>query len=1099
MLGRGLPYDKSTWESSTLVSELAQHEIDRYLNRISKVLVSNKRESNLHTRATFEVFREQPAYIKHGTLRDFQIKGVNFLAHNWCKGNNVILADEMGLGKTVQTIAFMNWLRHERHQQGPFIVVVPLSTIPSWAETFDNWTPDINYIIYSGGQAARNIIKDYELLVDGNPQKTKFNVLLTTYEFILADAPFLKQIKWQFMAIDEAHRLKNRDSQLYARLLEFNAPSRLLITGTPVQNTLGELSALMDFLMPGHTKIEDHIDYQSEQASQKIEELHAAIKPYMLRRTKGGVESDLPPKTEKIIRVEVSDLQKEYLQNIVDRNYAALNQGAKGPKQSLLNIMMEMKKACNHPYLFPNAEERMLNGNHKREDELKGIVTSSGKMMLLDQLLMKLKKENHRVLIFSQMVRMLDILSDYLRLRGYHYQRLDGTIGSGARKIAIDHYNAPKSNDFCFLLSTRAGGLGINLMTADTVILFDSDWNPQADLQAMARAHRIGQTRPVNVYRLVSKNTVEEEVLERARNKLMLEFIAIQRGVTDYERVSKSVSEPSSSDDIQKILKKRAQKMFEQSDNQAKLEQLDIDAVLENAELHSTDPENQFEVDGGEEFLKSFDYIDVKLDLTWDDIIPKDRLEKIKAEEKSQADAKFLEEQIEMSGRRKRKLEDNARSERAAKKRARDTVALEAAAEDSDTNVGQDPRRPLNEREVRNLLHGYQRYGSIEDRRQEVLTDARLLHRDYDIVIATLREVVNLASDLWNAERARIESLEKAGNKVVTKKDRKAILFDFRGAKRLNAETITERPAEMLLLQEAVSTVPDFKKFRIPEASKGATYSTEWGAREDGMLCVGIVKHGYGAWVQIRDDPDLGLGEKFFLEEHRVGKKEERTKNEEKDAKSPGAVHLVRRADYLISVLKAKFRGDQDPTARRALENHHRNNKKAHGRHSRGENRPSVSASPAPSAALNTHRKTNGHRAHGGERRFSDGDRTNGLSKSQLREKPSTNHHAKVEQSRKGHSKSVPHLSQEGPLGKDVMRYVFKDIMDNLETLRNATKEHVPDKVQRAHVLRTELLNVGNFMAVLKSRIGTIDEPEKFDRDLWYGLRSFSSRTAYAN
>ena len=1102
-----MPYDKSTWETSTLVGELAQHEIDRYLNRVSKSLVSNKREANPHTRAPYEAFREQPSYIKYGTLRDFQIKGVNFLAHNWCKGNNVILADEMGLGKTVQTVAFINWLRHERQQQGPFIVVVPLSTMSSWAETFDNWTPDINYVVYNGGQPARSIIRETELLVDGNPLKTKFNVLLTTYEFILADASFLSQIKWQFMAVDEAHRLKNRESQLYARLLEFNAPSRLLITGTPVQNTLGELSALMDFLMPGRAKIEENIDYQSEQASKKIDELHKTIKPYILRRTKNTVESDLPPKTEKIIRVDVANIQKEYLKNIHERNYAALNQGVKGPKQSLLNIMMETKKACNHPYLLANAEERILNGSHTREDELKGIVTSSGKMMLLDQLLAKLKKENHRVLIFSQMVKMLDILSDYLRLRGYQYQRLDGTIASGPRKMAMDHFNAPNSDDFCFLLSTRAGGLGINLMTADTVVLFDSDWNPQADLQAMARAHRIGQTKPVNVYRLVSKETIEEEILERARNKLMLEFITIQRGVTDMdpkvftdrmERASRSVNEPNSSEDIQRILKKRAQKMFDQTDNQKKLEELDIDAVLEDAELLSSNPANQIENDGGEEFLKSFDYIDVKLDLTWDDIIPKDRLEVLKAEEKTKADDLFLKEQIELSGRRKRKQDDNARSERAAKKRARDTVALEAAAEESDANPGQDPRRPLEEREVRNLLHGYSRYGSLEERRQDVLTDARLLHRDFEVVKATLEEVVGLAQDLWNAECARIDALEKAGQKVVTKKDRKAILFDFRGAKRLNAQTITERPDEMRLLKQAVGAISDWTKFRIPEASKGAQYSTEWGAREDGMLCVGIVRHGYGAWVPIRDDPELGLRDKFFLEEHRVGKKEERTKNDEKDPKSPGAVHLVRRADYLISVLKAKIRGDDDPIAKRALENHHRNNKKGHGRHGRhgrGENRPSDSASPAPSAVRNGQRNVNGNRGPR-ERRFSNGDR---VSKPQQREKTSSNHHTKAENSRKGHDQSMDNQVSNEPYSRDLMKLVFGEIIGSLERIQGAKKEHIPDKNQRALVLRTELAVVGDFMKELKNRAGSLERPEKFERDLWYALLLSWTKVKLAN
>lgn len=252
--------------------------------------------------------------------------------------------------------------------------------------------------------------------------------------------------------------------------------------------------------------------------------------------------------------------------------------------------------------------------------------------MLLDQLLTKMKKDNHRVLIFSQMVKMLDILGDYLQLRGYQFQRLDGTIAAGTRRLAIDHFNAPGSQDFCFLLSTRAGGLGINLMTADTVILFDSDWNPQADLQAMARAHRIGQKNPVTIYRLVSKDTIEEEVLERARNKLMLEFITIQRGVTDKDarelgdRMAKagaSTIEPTSSDDISRILKKRGQKMFEQTGNQRKLEELDIDAVLENAEEHKTEQPEGMTTDGGEEFLRSFEYTDVKIDLEWDEIIPR--------------------------------------------------------------------------------------------------------------------------------------------------------------------------------------------------------------------------------------------------------------------------------------------------------------------------------------------------------------------------------------------------------------------------------------------------------------------------------------------
>ncbi len=1008
--------------------------------------------------------------------------GVNFLAYNWCKGNNVILADEMGLGKTVQTVAFMNWLRHDRQQQGPFIVVVPLSTMPSWAETFDNWTPDINYVVYNGNEAARNIIREHELLAEGNSRRAKFHVLLTTYEYILADASFLSTIKWQFMAVDEAHRLKNRESQLYAKLLDFKAPSRLLITGTPMQNTLGELSALLDFLMPGKVQIEEKIDLTSEEAGAKINEMTTAIQPYMLRRTKNKVENDIPPKTEKIIRVELSDVQLDYYKNILTRNYTALNEGAKGQKQSLLNIMMELKKASNHPFMFPSAEEKILAGSDRREDILKALITSSGKMMLLDQLLTKLKKDNHRVLIFSQMVKMLDILGDYLHLRNYQFQRLDGTIAAGPRRQAIDHFNAPDSNDFCFLLSTRAGGLGINLMTADTVILFDSDWNPQADLQAMARAHRIGQTKPVSIYRLVSKETVEEEVLERARNKLMLEFITIQRGVTDKDakelsekmvRAGKAIAEPNSSEDISRILKRRGEKMFYQSGNQKKLEELDIDSVLENAEEHQTEQPEGLAADGGEEFLKSFEYMDVKVELEWDQIIPKDQLEEIKAEEKRKADERYLADVIEQNAPRRPKQADKEREERAAKKRARDLAAIEAGADDSDQRPGQDPKRPLSEKEVRNLIRGYLRFGSIDDRGDELVQDARLANRDRGLLRASLQEIIDKASELMKEEQDRIDTLERQHGKTLTKKDRKAVLFDFKGVKRINAETIVERPGEMRMLKEVIGKFPDPKTFRIPEASKGATYTCEWGSKEDGMLCVGIVRHGYGAWVQIRDDPDLGLHDKFFLEEHRVEKKEERSKGEEKSVKSPGAVHLVRRADYLLSVLKEKTSNGTNLAAKRAVENHHRNNKKNGMYVKMSENRTSVSASPAPSSARRGHREPERHRnRHSIERRVSTGEQNGHTPRNDARPRDHTRH-----EDRHHHAQHHHRSSNTVDPNNSLMKRLFAPVKDSLKAVQGATKEGMPDKVARARVLRYELVRIGDHVADL------IKDPENTSKD----------------
>ncbi|GAM87744.1 hypothetical protein ANO11243_057710 [Dothideomycetidae sp. 11243] len=1079
---KGLTYDACTWENASVVGNLAQDQIDRFLDRSSKLPVSDRKESNLATRSPYRPFRTQPDYVKHGQLREFQLTGINFLAHNWCNGNNVVLADEMGLGKTVQTVSFMNWLRHDRGQQGPFLVIVPLSTMPAWADTLNNWTPDVNYVIYNGNEASRKIIQDYELLVDGNPRRVKFHVLLTTYEYILLDSPFLSQIKWQFMGVDEAHRLKNRDSQLYIKLMDFGIPSRLLITGTPLQNNLTELSALMNFLMPGMVTLEEDIDLASDTAKQKLDDLNKAIQPYMIRRTKQKVENDLPPKTEKIIRVELSDVQLEYYKNILTRNYAALNAGSKGQKQSLLNIMMELKKASNHPYMFPSAEERIIGTTDSREEQLKGLITSSGKMMLLDQLLTKLKRDNHRVLIFSQMVKMLDILGDYLHLRGHQFQRLDGTIPSAARRQAIDHFNAPDSKDFCFCLSTRAGGLGINLMTADTVVLFDSDWNPQADLQAMARAHRIGQKKPVTIYRLVAKDTVEEEVLERARNKLMLEYITIHRAITDKDakqlndKLAKAgvvTVEPSSSDDISRILKRRGQKMFEQTGNQKKLEELDIDAVLANAEEHQTEQDQGITADGGEDFLKSFEYTDVKVDLEWDEIIPKEQLEKLKAEERRKEEEKYLESVIEQNQPRKRKAPgEDTREQRAAKKRARDLAAEAAADMDSDneSESEKDPKRPLSEKEVRNLIRAFERYGSLEDREEELIRDARLVGRDIELLKATLTDVIDTCHRLLREEEDRVRTIERETNKPITKKDKKAVLFDYKGVKRLNAETLTERPIEMRMLREVINNTSDWRNFRIPEAMKPAHYTADWGAREDGMLCVGINRYGYGAWAAIRDDVELGMQERFYLEEHRVGVKEVRDKGDDKNIKSPGAVHLVRRSNYLLSVLKDKTSNGTNMAARRALENHHRNNKKH--RMSNASRRPE-SGSPAPHSLHKLHREdSERHRGHSHQDQRNSADRR--LPHSLLSAGSPKLHHKRPNgdirrsEERKSTSNGMSNGDARG-VEADIRRH-FRSIQENLDYVSRASRHEMPDQDKRLKVIKKSLLIFGRHISSVLRR-----------------------------
>lgn len=1141
---KGLQYDECTWETAADVSERAQDKIDQFIDRSQRSWQSDRKESNPDTRGRMTKLEHQPSYITNGELREFQMKGLNFLALNWTRSNNVILADEMGLGKTVQSVSFLSWLRNDRDQEGPFLVVAPLSVIPAWCDTFNHWAPDLNYVVYLGPEAARSTIREHELMVNNNPKKTKFNVLVTSYDYILLDSDFLKTIKWQVLAVDEAHRLKNRESQLYAKLVSFNVPCKVLITGTPIQNNLAELSALLDFLNPGKVLIDEELELlgqsekqevideekdeeQRRQTQEKLGQLHKAIAPFILRRTKETVESDLPPKTEKIIRVELSDVQLDYYKNILTRNYAALTD-ASGQKQSLLNIMMELKKISNHPYMFQGAEERVLNGSTRREDHIKGLITSSGKMMLLDQLLTKLKKDNHRVLIFSQMVKMLDILGDYLRIRGYPFQRLDGTIPAGPRRLAINHFNAEGSDDFCFLLSTRAGGLGINLMTADTVIIYDSDWNPQADLQAMARAHRIGQKRPVSVYRLVAKQTIEEEVVKRARNKLFLEYLTIQAGVTDegkalrekFQERGVKVDEAKTSEDIQMILKMRSQNLFEQSGNQEKLEKLDIDAILEQAEETKTAVDDKLNLSsGGIDWDNWMQVTDVKVDemaLDWDQIIPADQLAVIKADEEKKQNDAYLAKAMEENAPRKAALKgakkgsDADRADRLAKKRERERQELEELEEQR--ALLSDPRRPLNEKETRNLIRAFFRYGSMDDRGDEVVHEARLSDRDRDFLHEIIDDLIGHSQTAVDLSNEKVREEEERTGKSLAKKDKKAVLVDFGEVRKVNAETVVERPPQLKLLRNVLGEHANPLTFRLPEAAKAAHYTCEWGAREDGMLLIGIDRYGFGAWTQIRDDSDLQMHDKFFLEEHRVDKKEERKKGDDKSIQSPGAVHLVRRSEYLLSVLMAKY--SDDAAAKKAVENHHRSKKNLVLNGHRRSDVHSASGSPAPQLI-----KKSGHnRDRNRERLHSDHHRSRSIADERGTPRPEHKRkHTDDYEDRHSKHRRMDHAHGDSRHGSDkhakddkartkldsealdrlnrrreeaVQRFnrlmelddnkldvqdneqliwsLLKPVRGNFKRIMYTTQDHIASAKERAKIMGTELRHIGNHLTGLK-------------------------------
>uniref|UniRef100_A0A8C2T9V4 Chromodomain helicase DNA binding protein 5 n=1 Tax=Coturnix japonica TaxID=93934 RepID=A0A8C2T9V4_COTJA len=563
---KDLPYDQCTWEIDEIDipyyenlkllywnhRELMLGEDTRplkKLNKKGKKLKEEKLEKPPETPLVDPTvkFDKQPWYIDAtgGTLHPYQLEGLNWLRFSWAQGTDTILADEMGLGKTVQTIVFLYSLYKEGHSKGPYLVSAPLSTIINWEREFEMWAPDFYVVTYTGDKESRSVIRENEFSFEDNAIRSgkkvfrmkkeaqiKFHVLLTSYELITIDQAVLGSIEWACLVVDEAHRLKNNQSKFFRVLNSYKIDYKLLLTGTPLQNNLEELFHLLNFLTPERFNnlegfLEEFADISKED---QIKKLHDLLGPHMLRRLKADVFKNMPSKTELIVRVELSQMQKKYYKFILTRNFEALNSKGGGNQVSLLNIMMDLKKCCNHPYLFPVAavEAPVLpNGSYDGNS----LVKSSGKLMLLQKMLKKLRDGGHRVLIFSQMTKMLDLLEDFLEYEGYKYERIDGGITGGLRQEAIDRFNAPGAQQFCFLLSTRAGGLGINLATADTVIIYDSDWNPHNDIQAFSRAHRIGQNKKVMIYRFVTRASVEERITQVAKRKMMLTHLVVRPGL----------------------------------------------------------------------------------------------------------------------------------------------------------------------------------------------------------------------------------------------------------------------------------------------------------------------------------------------------------------------------------------------------------------------------------------------------------------------------------------------------------------------------------------------------------------------------------------
>ncbi|KAJ9100566.1 hypothetical protein QFC21_003610 [Naganishia friedmannii] len=745
----------------------------------------------------------QPVMLQ-AQLKDYQMRGLSWLAHLYESGINGILADEMGLGKTIQSISLLAWLAETHNIWGPFLVVAPTSTVHNWQAELTRFAPRLKVLPHWGTPADREVIRrEWTRPAVTFTEDAPFHIVVTSYDMVNVDTQYFKKVRWQYMILDEAQAVKNAGTQRWTNLLSLKSRNRLLLTGTPIQNNMGELWALLHFIMPDlFTSLQDFTQWFSRGIedgtgrkndmlqAQQLRRLHDVLRPFMLRRVKRNVQSELGEKIEKDILVNLSPRQhmmykalrsNASIKAILDQAKETSDTSTK--RNALMNVVMQFRKVCNHPELFERAdvtaplsfstfsssgdllreqslylpdscenpicvqlprilwedggilrrpseqgragfETRYLqnlmniwspdnvvasfkdsdsafsflaltkdsisdlsrkarepaivqlmrsdlealrqcesaldlppaspfsiqaklrkrlvldhavspneitlhnwkrsylsrtearftleevvappiraecssrsfyvqqqNLKHPLLDKLalyglppiladdpaivaraqkslpnlppfgllrnsssdqqpvtamqfpsmKRLIFDSAKMARLDSLLRELKAGGHRVLIYFQMTKMMSIFEEYLIYRQLRYLRLDGGTAIADRR---DMVNAWQSNPdiFIFMLSTRAGGLGINLTAADTVIFYEHDWNPSNDAQAMDRAHRVGQTRQVTVYRLICRGTVDERMLHLARNKKDVQDIVVGNKSLDEINAQKEIA-----------------------------------------------------------------------------------------------------------------------------------------------------------------------------------------------------------------------------------------------------------------------------------------------------------------------------------------------------------------------------------------------------------------------------------------------------------------------------------------------------------------------------------------------------------------------------
>uniref|UniRef100_A0A1J3D7E7 Protein CHROMATIN REMODELING 19 n=1 Tax=Noccaea caerulescens TaxID=107243 RepID=A0A1J3D7E7_NOCCA len=525
-------------------------------------------------------------------LKPYQLVGVNFLLLLYKKGiEGAILADEMGLGKTIQAITYLTLLNNLNNDPGPHLVVCPASVLENWERELRKWCPSFTVLQYHGAARAAYSRELNSLSKAGKPPP--FNVLLVCYSLFERhseqqkdDRKVLKRWRWSCVLMDEAHALKDKNSYRWKNLMSVarNANQRLMLTGTPLQNDLHELWSLLEFMLPDIFTTEN-VDLKkllNAEDTELITRMKSILGPFILRRLKSDVMQQLVPKIQRVEYVTMERKQEDTYKEAIEE-YRAASQArvvklsskslAKAlPKRQISNYFTQFRKIANHPLLirriysdedviriarklhpigafgFECSLDRVIEEVKSYNDfrihqllfqygvnDTKGTLSDkhvmlSAKCRTLAELLPSMKESGHRVLIFSQWTSMLDILEWTLDVIGVTYRRLDGSTQVTDRQTIVDTFNNDKSIFAC-LLSTRAGGQGLNLTGADTVIIHDMDFNPQIDRQAEDRCHRIGQTKPVTIFRLVTKSTVDENIYEIAKRKLVLDAAVLESGI----------------------------------------------------------------------------------------------------------------------------------------------------------------------------------------------------------------------------------------------------------------------------------------------------------------------------------------------------------------------------------------------------------------------------------------------------------------------------------------------------------------------------------------------------------------------------------------